>query len=74
MNIFEFLINIKYFYVYKNFHTAFQSDCVILYFQSLPLGHEVMVILKFLLKNFLYYVSMLKKALEFLEEILNYIF
>lgn len=74
MNIFEFLINIKYFYVYKNFHTAFQSDCVILYFQSLPLGHEVMVILKFLLKIFLYYVSILKKDLEFLEEILNYIF
>lgn len=74
MNIFEFLINIKYFYVYKNFHTAFQSDCVILYFQSLPLGHEVMVILKFLLKIFLYNVSILKKDLEFLEEILNYIF
>lgn len=74
MNIFEFLINIKYFYVYKNFHTAFQSDCVILYFQSLPLGHEVMVILKFLLKIFLYYVSILKKDLEFLEEILNYVF
>ena len=52
MYIFEFLINIKYFYVYKNFHTAFQSDCVILYYQSLPLGHEVMVIFKFYLKIF----------------------
>jgi len=55
MNIFEFLINIKYFYVYKNFHTAFQSDCVILYYQSLPLGHEVMVIFKFYLKIFVLY-------------------
>ena len=33
-----------------------------------------MVIFKFLLQNFLYYVSILKKELKFLEEILNYIF